>query len=92
MSDTPPDYPPPPPNLPPVPASLAESIEQLRVAGWTIKQNLEAQEANAAAWNLDPHQLKRAHALLDRGGYTLEDADHVADGTYGAGGGNKPPN
>jgi hypothetical protein len=82
----------PPAGLPPVPTTLDESREQLRIAGWTIRQNLEAQEANAAAWGLDDAQIKRAHFWLDRGGYTLESADGVADGYYGAGGSNKPPN
>ena len=85
------------------PANLAEAIARLKVAGPAIRDNLADAEACIAWLEANPpagkgEEIARAardvatgHALLNRGGYLLEDATGQEDGAYGAGGTSKGP-
>lgn len=72
----------------PAPTSMADCIALFTYSGAGIKAGLEWIEANQPT--LEPLKVARAHGLLDRGGYIMEDVCGVPDGTFSAGGGNKP--
>ena len=73
----------------PAPASLDDAIALLTIGGVEcIKPAIQWLEAHPETGRA--RTILGAHQLLDRAGYMLEEALGVSDGTFGAGGGNKP--
>ena len=74
------------------PTSAAEVIAQLTQEGNDLKVTVNVAEDHVDAWFPGKRDaFLVAHWLLNRAGYILEKACGVPDGTFGAGGGGKPP-
>jgi len=84
-------------SIPNPPASLADCITLLTVGGVDcLKPAFTEAEAiwGPEGTSPDPAKYRRAkhiHSLLNTAGYLAEDLFGVPDGTFGAGGGGKPP-
>lgn len=77
-------------TIPNPPTTKAEAITCLAVLGLSLKETMGAIEANPEWVNGSVRTLLRAHGDLNRGGYLLEELFGVSEGTFGAGGNNKP--
>lgn len=77
-------------TIPNPPTTKAEAIECFTKIGLALKQTMEAAEANPDWVMGATRTLIRAHKELNNAGYLLEELFGVPEGTFGAGGTNKP--
>lgn len=76
------------PHLP-APQSLDDCIELFKIAGLQcLKPGFAWLEANGS--NGHPLLVRISHYMIDKGGYELEQALGLPDGSLGAGGTGKP--